>query len=311
MGKHKSVKREGAAVHAGKAGISRPAPEKPGPKKLKKAPHPDITLNVEREWPFPVSEHELQSERLGQGLLYKRYGTQGVPVVAFPTSEAHYTQWEDFGMVEALSDFIESGAIQLWTVDTYDNDTFFPLPGSYLLRGDAINTYEAYMDCLHDEFFPMLGDVTGQEPLLTGCSMGGYHSGNYFLRYPEGLAGVIALSGIYSLNHFLGDVDMDLIAANSPLEFLNDEVSEAKRWAYRNSHMVFCVGQGDGEQDMLDDTEALFHMFAEQEIPAWVDIWGESATHDWPWWKEQITQHLTKFLEGREPPLLTTFVEGE
>jgi len=303
------VRRDGAQVRAGKAGINRPAPGKPTGKNLKRTQNSEFVApeREPRDWPFPVTENELQSEHLGQGLLYKRYGEQGVPLVAFPTSQAHYTQWEDFGMIDALSDFIESGAIQVFTVDTYDDDTFFPDPSTFLQRGDAINTYEAYMDCLHDEFFPMLGDITGQQPVLTGCSMGGYHSGNYFLRYPEGLAGVIALSGIYSLNHFLGEPDLELIRANSPLEFLNDEVSEAKRHAYRNAHLVFCVGQGEGEHDMLEDTEALFHMFAEQEIPAWVDVWGESATHDWPWWKEQITQHLTKFLEGREPPLLTTF----
>ena len=245
--------------------------------------------------PLRGKTHKQYSSALGRTMRYRVYGDRGLPLVAFPTSEAHYTQWEEFGMTEALRDLIDEGAIQIWTVDTIDAETFFPPVDEYLLVGTAMERYQRYLDYLRDEFFPHLMATTGQAPILTGCSMGAYHAANYFFRYPEKIAGVIALSGVYTLSHFLGSTSASAVAENSPLEYLRD-LNDHPRNQYLGRKLIFCAGQGPNEQEMLIDTRALGELLAAREIPAWVDIWGEESAHDWPWWFAQMKYFLGKVL---------------
>jgi len=59
----------------------------------------------------------------------------------------------------------------------------------------------------------------GQKILTTGVSMGGYHSANFFFRHPDIFDTVIAISGIYGLQMFLGDYSDENVYLNSPLPF--------------------------------------------------------------------------------------------
>ena len=52
------------------------------------------------------------SHSLGRDMELLHFGHAGTPLLAFPTSMGRFYQWEDFGMVEALSDLLQSGAVQ-------------------------------------------------------------------------------------------------------------------------------------------------------------------------------------------------------
>ena len=53
--------------------------------------------------------------------------------------------------------------------------------------------------------------------MVTGCSMGGYHSFNIFLQHPDVFGKVISLSGVYDARFFVGEYGNDeLIYRNSP-----------------------------------------------------------------------------------------------
>jgi len=249
----------------------------------------------------------VQSHSLGQEMTYRVYGECGKPVIAFPTSQAHENLWEDFGMVDVLAPYIEDGDIQLFAMDSIDDDTFFREDGK---RGVALRRYEDYLSFIANEFLPTVtrpglggarrngGYGAGQKALLTGCSMGAYHAANIYFRYPQFADSVIALSGVYSAQCFLDFEDhMSRAArANSPLEYLSNGVDPRKRELYQDSHLVFCAGKGPGEEQMLDDTMALGTVLEQQHIDAWVDVWGEDATHDWPWWQQQMEYFLPEVL---------------
>ena len=64
-----------------------------------------------------VSYHSQDSRHLGRPMEYKVYGHGGRPVVVFPTSNGRFYQYEDSGMIDELRIFIDSGQIQIWTVD--------------------------------------------------------------------------------------------------------------------------------------------------------------------------------------------------
>ena len=71
-----------------------------------------------------ISYHKTDSLHLGRPMEYKRYGHAGRPVVVFPTSGGRFFQYEDSGAVGALSEFIDDGRIQVFTLDGIDRETF-------------------------------------------------------------------------------------------------------------------------------------------------------------------------------------------
>ena len=71
-----------------------------------------------------VSYHKDYSGELGRDMEYKRYGYAGRPVVVFPTSSGRFYQFEDSGAIAALGEFIDTGRIQVWTLDGIDDETF-------------------------------------------------------------------------------------------------------------------------------------------------------------------------------------------
>ena len=58
------------------------------------------------------------------------YGHAGVTVLGFPTQDSNCHNYEDFGIIYHLSDFIEQGRIQIVTVDSVDEESWSKLPPS-------------------------------------------------------------------------------------------------------------------------------------------------------------------------------------
>ena len=131
--------------------------------------------------------------------------------------------------------------------------------------------------------------------MANGCSMGAYHAVNAFLKHPDLFAGTIALSGLYRLDRTefgLSTKDIPAVYFNSPLHYL---AALDNQWFidwYRQSDIVVCAGQGAWETEAIEDTRELADTFREKRIPAWVDIWGEDVSHDWPWWYQQMNYFL-------------------
>ena len=55
---------------------------------------------------------------------YKVYGEVGRPVLAFSTQNGHYYDYENFGMIDVLMPFIESGRIRVICADSIDTETW-------------------------------------------------------------------------------------------------------------------------------------------------------------------------------------------
>jgi esterase/lipase superfamily enzyme len=231
------------------------------------------------------------SRNLGQDMELKVYGRAGKPVMVFPCQAGRFYEYEDFGMVEACRPFIDAGAVTLFTVDSVDRQSWLDDSISVAARARRHNAYDRYVV---EEVAPFvreyLPDASGI--LATGCSMGAYHAANFFFRHPDVFDAVIALSGLYSLNLFIGDYMDDDVYFHVPLAYLANLTDPWYIDRYRRSRIVVCVGQGRWEDEMLADTRALHSILAAKEIPAWVDYWGRDVDHDWPWWRRQMPYFL-------------------
>jgi esterase/lipase superfamily enzyme len=68
----------------------------------------------------------------------------GLPLILFPTSFGRYYQNRDFGVIDAVAQFIESGRITVYCPDSADLDSFY---NKGIHPADRMRTHMAYRKC--------------------------------------------------------------------------------------------------------------------------------------------------------------------
>ena len=131
------------------------------------------------------------------------HGDRGLPLLVFPTQDSMCNNFEDFGMIDTISDFIDRGDVMVFTVDTVDKESWSDLYGDKQHRGDIQENYYHY---IVDEVLPLIEqrNSSGRRPVAVGCSLGATHAGIVALRRPDLFEGCIAMSGIYDATYFTG-----------------------------------------------------------------------------------------------------------
>jgi esterase/lipase superfamily enzyme len=240
-----------------------------------------------------VEYHKWFSQNLNQEMELKIYGDCGTPVLVFPAMGGHFYEFEDFEMVSACAEFIEGGKFQFYTVDSVDNQSWLNLDA---LPPERAARHEQYDQYICNEIVPFIQkqNRSGQKPFTVGCSMGGYHAANFFFRHPDLFGGVICLSGVLSLQIFVGDFIDDRIYYNSPLYYLPNLTDEYYLSLFREGKIFICVGQGAWEEPMIDDARAMQKILLKKKVPAWIDFWGYDVNHDWVWWRKQLPYILNQ-----------------
>src|SRR5574339_267451 len=247
--------------------------------------------------------HKWFSPIVGHDMELKVYGYYGKPVLVFPPQGGRFFDFEGFGMIGVLSPFIEAGQIKVFTVDSLDSESWANWDAHPADRARRHQDYDRY---IVEEVIPFMRQHSGgtdQKFLTTGVSMGAYHAANFFFRHPDLFDTVIALSGLYRLNHFIGDYMDENVYFNSPLDYLPELEDPWYLEQYRQSHIIVCAGQGAWEDEMLADTRELKRILEQKNITHWVDFWGYDVNHDWPWWRKMLPFFLdTLGLPPYSPP---------
>ena len=236
------------------------------------------------------------SNHLQRDMEFNVYGWGGKPVLVFPCQNGRFYDWEGFGMLDTLGDYLDSGAIQLFCVDTIDGETLSDTGGNPY---DRIRRHEAWFDYVIYELVPRIHQInnTGRNILTTGFSMGAYHAANFFFRRPDIFDSVIALSGLYDTSSMYGGYMDEYVYANDPcVSIANMPLNHPYIQMYNESKIIICVGQGAWEEPLLEGTRRLDGILRSKGINAWIDYWGFDVNHDWPWWKKQIRYFLPHVL---------------
>lgn len=238
-----------------------------------------------------VETHKQWSRHLNKDMTCKVYGHGGKPALVFPTGCGRYYEFEDSGMLEAVRRFVDEGKVQFFTIDSVDCESWM---AHWMFAGDRGWRHLQYERYILDEVVPFVRDSTGyQGPLMaTGCSMGAYHAVNMLFKHPDIVGTVIALSGLYGPQTFVGDYMDDNVYFNFPLCYLPNLTDPWYIDRIRDNDIVICVGQGAWEEDSLRETRALEADLHALGVQAWVDYWGYNVSHDWPWWRQQLPYFL-------------------
>lgn len=236
------------------------------------------------------------SENLNRDMNVKIYGGGGLPILVFPTQDAMSDNFENFGMIDTLKNFLDEKKIQLFCVDTVDSESWSNICGDKVWRAAR---QESYYNYIIEEVLPLIRgkNSTNNLPIATGCSLGALHAAIVFLRRPELFGGMLAMSGIYDAKFFFDGWSNPTLYDNSPTDFLaNMPPNHPYIEIYNAKKIIFCIGQGRWEEG-LQSTADMQKIFRDKNISAWVDFWGYDVDHDWDWWKKQIVYFLPEFLK--------------
>ena len=240
------------------------------------------------------------SKNLGKDMSIRVYGESGWPIVAFPIQDAMSDSYEQFGMVDAMKDYIESGKVQLFVLDSVDAEGWSDRGGDNVLR---VKVIEAFYNYVCEEVVPFVHERNSSDlrPLTMGCSLGATHALVAFLRRPDLFQGVIALSGGYDAQFFFGDWMNTTLYFNSPVHFLpNTPHDHPYIDLYNRREIVLCCGQGAWEEEGLRTEHIVDDAFRALGVDAWCDYWGNDVDHDWPWWQKQVQYFLPYVLDEAE-----------
>lgn len=244
-----------------------------------------------------IEYYKEYSRHLGRDMEFKVYGSGGKPALVFPCQNGRFFDWEGFGMLETLGDYLEGGKLQLFTVDSIDAETVSDRDGRHPY--DRVRLHEAWFQYVMEELLPRVREIngTGQDLLSTGFSMGAYHAGNFFFRRPDVFDSLIALSGVYETQDMYGGYMDEVVYLNDPkASIANMPADHPYIRLYNQRKIMICVGQGAWEDQLLAATRRFDAVLREKGVNAWVDYWGLDVNHDWPWWKKQIRYFLPNII---------------
>lgn len=242
-----------------------------------------------------IEYHKTWSENLNREIEYKTYGDCGRGVLVFPSQDQRFYEWEDNGMIDVLAPMIEAGEFRLICCDSIDAETWSLSDGDYNQR---IELHERWFNYIVDELIPQVS--RGEKLIVTGCSMGGYHAGNFLFRRPDLFSGIVSLSGLFHADYFFPNFSNDLIYRNSPLDYLaniNNPSLIAEQ--YKDKTLIFCCGQGDWCEEITSNSTArLRDTLRNIGVEGWFDFWGHDVTHDFHWWRIQAKYFFEKLAYG-------------
>lgn len=250
-----------------------------------------------------VQYYKEFSYNLNRDMEFKVYGHAGKPCIAFPCQDGRFFDYENRGLIDSIKWYIEQGKIQVFCVDSVDIDTW---SAKWKNPVDRINYQECYYRYITEELTHRVYEINtygngggvASGILAFGCSMGAYHAVNFFTRRPDIFDAVLALSGIYKASFFFDSFSNTEVFYNSPIDSLaNMSYDHHYVDLYKRSRIIVCVGQGNWEEECLDNTRQLDTQFKRLGVPAWFDYWGYDKPHDWPSWLEQAPHFLYHILD--------------
>ncbi|NJO82812.1 MAG: esterase family protein [Blastochloris sp.] len=233
------------------------------------------------------------SRRLQRDMEMLVFGHAGARLLVFPTRAGRFYDYEDWGMVHALSEHIEQGWVQLFCIDSVDAESFYC---ERCHPYNRIRRHQKYEDYIIHEVLPVMNEKNPNPFIIAhGCSLGAYHAMNITLRHPDLFKKVVAFSGRYDLTQpmgwfrdlFDGYYD-DLVYFHTPCHYIPLTTDPHLLEKLRRLEIIFAVGEEDA---FADNNRHLSHLLRLKEISHNLHIWAGEA-HKPRYWRRMVVQYV-------------------
>ncbi len=229
------------------------------------------------------------SAHLNRDMELLVFGASGKPVIFFPTRTAKFYDYEDWKVVEAFKDKLIAGEIQLFCIDSADQQSFYNKSIPPVERIKQHNHFEQY---ILQELMPFIRSLNNSQQFISaGCSLGGFHAANIAFRYPLLFSKVVAMSGRYDLtlqlsyfnDLFDGYMD-DHIYSHTPTKYLPHIFNPHSLELLRKLDITIVIGEDDA---FLQNNNLLHQQLNEKQIPHKYYIWKGEA-HKAQYWIQMV-----------------------
>src|SRR5467141_1906429 len=235
--------------------------------------------------------HRWYSHRLGMELGVVVYGHWGPPLLGFPTSAGDEWELEGQGMVGALADFIDAGKVKFFSVNSINGLSFYDKSAHPFHRSYVQSVFDSY---LREEVVPFIwSNCQSQVAISTmGMSFGAYHAANSLFKHPDVNKRCFAMSGVYDLKNFMDGMYDDNFYFNNPIDYL---ANLSDPWVFEQ--LASCdihIATGTGQWENSGPSYRLSEILAAKGIRHSLDNWGPEGGHDWPYWKHQMREYISR-----------------
>jgi len=226
--------------------------------------------------------HRWYSPSLGRDMDLLVFGHAGARALVFPTSMGRFYEWEDRGMIAALGEALERGWLQLYCVDSVDDDSWY---AKWKWPGDRAPRHAQYEAYVHDEVLPLTRQKNDNPFLMTmGASFGAYHAVSFALRHPHLVDRTIGLSGMYDIRDMTDGYSDATVYHYNPADFILGEHDPERFRALAHLEIILAIGRDD---PMYAANEEFSRRLWSKGIWHALRIWDGWA-HDWPYWRDMI-----------------------
>ena len=214
------------------------------------------------------------------------YGDYGFALLLVPTAAADYLEYERFQLMDILAPYINAGKVKVFSINSINNESWLNtgMQGEHkAIRHNQFNNY------VFNEVVPFIKTNTSSEtPIITcGASFGALHSMNLFLKRPDIINGVIAMSGVYDLSEYTKGFYDDQVYFNSPCHYIPNLTDEWTLNTIRSrNHIHILTGSGDYEDP--EAGKGFAGVLYNKGINYELSVWGSEWKHDWPTWREML-----------------------
>src|SRR5262245_41876155 len=141
------------------------------------------------------------SPSLGKEMPIATYGDYGFALLLVPTAAADYLEYERFQLMDYLAPFVDGGKVKIFSIDSINNESWM---NNGIDGWHKSVRHQQWNDYVYNEVVPYVRTHTSHDtPIITcGASFGALHSVNLFLKRPDLINGVIAMSGVYDLTEY-------------------------------------------------------------------------------------------------------------
>jgi len=217
------------------------------------------------------------------------FGSSGQPVILFPTRTARFYDYEDWRVVEAFKEKLLAGEIQLFCLDSSDQQSFY---NKAIPPAERIIKHGHFEQYILQEVLPFIRSKNNNPHLISaGCSLGGYHAANIAFRYPLLFSKVVSMSGRYDLtlqlsyfnDLFDGYMD-DHIYSHTPTKYLPYIFNPHSLELLRKLDITIVIGEDDA---FLQNNNLLHQQLLDKQIPHKYYIWKGEA-HKAQYWIQMV-----------------------
>lgn len=230
--------------------------------------------------------HRWFSPSLGKDMDLLIFGHAGARVLVFPTSMGKFFEWQDRGMMGALSEHLERGWIQLYCVDTVDEESWY---AKWKHPHDRAVRHAQWDSYLINEVVP-LSWHKNQNPffMTVGASFGAFHAMSFALRYPHLVNRAIGLSGLYDVREISRGYTDDLVYHYNTPQFIPNEHDHSRLAAMRRMDIILAIGRDDS---FAEHNRWFSGVLWNKGIGNALRIW-DGWSHDWPYWMQMIQVYI-------------------